>query len=131
MFSSTTRCGKLMPFDNRCERLPRMTTKFRTLCLAPARATPGMKLARAIHDREGSVLLAAGTTLDLPMLERLIRRGVETVAVLVPDARDEETIAGELVAARSRIDTIFRGPGSVAREALRDAILEFRIETTQ
>ena len=108
-----------------------MVPKQRIMCLAPGRATPGMALARAITDREGSVLLSAGTTLDLPMLERLIRRGVDAISVLVPDNRDDATIADELRTVEQRIETIFRGPGSAAREQLRAAILEFRIETTR
>jgi len=108
-----------------------MAIKQRIMCLAPGRATPGMPLARAVLDREGNVLLSSGTVLDLAMLERLIRRGVETISALVPDTRDEETVATELSAVRNRIDKIFRGPSSRARDDLRDAILQFRIETTQ
>lgn len=108
-----------------------MATKQRIMCLAPGRATPGMTLARAITDREGSVLLSSGTALDLAMLERLIRRGVDAISVLVPDNRDEATIANELRAVERRIETIFRGPGSPARDQLRDAVLNYRIEATK
>ena len=108
-----------------------MATKQRIMCLAPGRATPGMMLARAITDREGSVLLSSGTALDLAMLERLIRRGVDAISVLVPDNRDEATIANELRAVERRIETIFRGPGSPARDQLRDAVLNYRIEATK
>lgn len=108
-----------------------MSTKQRIMCLAPGRATPGMQLARAITDREGSVLLSSGTVLDLSMLERLIRRGIDAISVLVPDSRDEATIAEELRAVQSRIETIFRGPGSPARDQLRTAVLDFRTETTK
>ncbi len=108
-----------------------MATKQRVMCLAPGRATPGMTLARAITDREGSVLLSSGTVLDLAMLERLIRRGVDAISVLVSDNRDEATIANELRAVERRIETIFRGPGSPARDQLRDAVLNYRIEATK
>ena len=108
-----------------------MVPKQRVMCLAPGRATPGMTLARPITDREGSVLLSPGTTLDLAMLERLIRRGVDAISVLVPDNRDEATIAKELRAVERRVEIIFRGPGSAARDQLRDAVLNFRIETTR
>ena len=108
-----------------------MATKQRIMCLAPGRATPGMTLARAIPDREGSILLSSGTALDLPMLERLIRRGVDAISVLVPDNRDDATIADELRTVERRIETIFRGPGSPERDQLRAAVLDFRREATK
>lgn len=108
-----------------------MAIKQRIMCLAPGRTTPGMTLARPILDREGNVLLSAGTVLDLGTLERLIRRGVEAISALVPDTRDEETIATEISTVRNRIDRIFRGPSNRARDDLRNAVLHFRIETTQ
>lgn len=103
--------------------------KLRTLYFAPARVTPGMLLAKAITDRDGHALLASGAVLDEEVLDRLIRRGVESVAVLVPDHRDEETIATELRLAEERVEVIFRGPGSAAREELRAAVLNFRRES--
>ena len=105
--------------------------KSRTVFFAPGRVAPGMTLARAITDREGKTLLAQATVLDTEMLDRLIRRGVETVAVLVRDTRDEETIAEELRTAEARVGAIFRGDGGPAREALRAAILNFRLESTK
>ena len=104
--------------------------KSRIVCLAPGRVAPGMTLAGAVIGRDGNTLLAAGTALDSEMLERLIRRGVETVSVLVIETRDPETIAMELHAAESRVETIFRGAGSPARQALHAAILDFRREHT-
>ena len=90
-----------------------------------------MPLARTIADREGNTLLIAGTVLDLSMLERLTRRGVNAISVLIPDTRDADAIAAEQRAIRSRIETIFRGSGSPAREALRTAVLDFRLEDTE
>ena len=103
--------------------------KVRTLHFAPARVTPGMKLAKTVNDRDGHALLAPGTELDATTLDRLIRRGVESVAVLVEDVRDEETIATELRHAEERVATIFRGSGSAARAALHAAVLNFRLES--
>lgn len=105
--------------------------KLRTLYFAPGQVAPGMILAKAVVDREGNALLAAATVLSAEMLERLIRRRVETICVQVPDSRDEQTVTSELYAARSRVDTIFRGPGSAARQALYAAILDYRRESTQ
>ena len=113
------------------QRTPKMANKQRIMCIAPGRAAPGMVLAKPVHDREGAILLTAETVLDPAVLERLIRRGVEAISVRVPDHRDEETIARELADVRARIDTIFRGPGSAARNQLRDAVLGYRIENAR
>ncbi|MFT3847994.1 MAG: hypothetical protein QM739_04770 [Propionivibrio sp.] len=105
--------------------------KTRALCLSPGRIAPGMTLAKAVTDRDGNTLLAAGTVLDSAMLDRLIRRGVEAMTVLVADTRDAETIASELAAVKARIAYIFRGGGNQSRDALRDAILDYRLENTR
>lgn len=63
--------------------------------------------------------------------ERLLRRRTQTVCVELADTRDEQTIAIEIRVASERVETIFRGPGSAARDALRAAILAYRLETTQ
>ena len=49
--------------------------KTRALCLSPGRIAPGMTLAKAVTDRDGNTLLAAGTVLDSEMLDRLIQIG--------------------------------------------------------
>jgi hypothetical protein len=105
--------------------------KSRTICLAPGRVAPGMTLATSLTGHDGQALLSAGTVLDSEILERLIRRGVETVSVLLLDARDEETIAIEVRAAESRVNFIFRGEGSHARETLHSAILNYRRENAK
>lgn len=105
--------------------------KTRTLCLSPARVAPGMTLAKAVTDRDGNTLLASATVVDAAMLDRLTRRGVEALSVLVVDTRDADTIAGELATVEERVKYIFRGPGSQAREALRLSILAFRWEHTR
>jgi len=102
--------------------------KSRIICLAPGRVAPGMTLASSLTGHDGQALLSAGTVLTPEVLERLIRRGVETVSVLLLDTRDEETIALEISSAEARVDFIFRGEGSRARESLRTAILDFRRE---
>ena len=103
--------------------------KMRNVCLSPGLVAPGMVLANAVNGHDGQPLLAAGAELDADMLERLIRRGIETVWVATPDERDADTIALELRNAEARIATIFRGSGNPAREALRQAIQEYRRES--
>jgi AraC-like DNA-binding protein len=90
-----------------------------------------MTLAKAITDRDGNTLLATGTILDSEMLDRLIRRGIEAITVLVDDPRDAETIASDLAAAEARVAYIFRGAGSPSRSALRQAILAYRMENAR
>jgi hypothetical protein len=90
-----------------------------------------MTLASALSDRQGRVLFAAGTVLDAVMLDRLNKRGIESVAAHVVDTRDAETITEEVLAAESRVQQIFRGPGSTARDDLQAAILKHREECAQ
>ena len=106
--------------------------KFRIMCFAPGRTTPGMTLATAVIDRDGhTTLLTEGTVLDEEMLARLIHRGVETISVFVPDNRNEEEIAEEQRVALARVDAIFRDDGNPARAALRAAITNYRLESTK
>ena len=105
--------------------------KTRALCLSPGRVAPGMTLAKAITDRDGNTLLASGTMLDSEMLDRLIRRGVEAITVLVVAPRDAETIANDLAAAEARVDYIFRDTGSPSRNTLRQTILAYRLENAR
>ena len=67
--------------------------------------------------------------LDTSTLDRLSRRGIEAIAVLLLDTRDGETIARELSDAEARVANIFRGTGSPARDALHAAVLQFRQES--
>ena len=102
--------------------------KLRQVCLAPGLASPGMILASAVSGRDGHALLEAGATLDSDMLERLVRRGVEALWVRIPDERNDETIALEIRTMENRVNAIFRGPGSPARDELHQVILDYRGE---
>lgn len=105
--------------------------KSRTIFLPPGRVAPGMTLAAQVIDKDGHALLAAGTVLDASILDRLSRRGIEAMAVLLLDTRDEAVIAEELLRVEERIAQIFRGTGSPARNALHAAVLNFRQESTR
>lgn len=100
--------------------------KTRTIHLPVLCVVPGMILALAITDRSERTLFAAGTILDADMLNRLNKRGIESVAVLVTDTRDAAAIEAELVAAKIRVLQIFRGTGTAARDALQAAVLNHR-----
>ena len=129
MFSSPTACGKLAGTLDVPQN--RSTMKTRTFYFAPGRAAPGMTLARPVLDKDGHTLISAGTTLDSDMLERLVRRGVEAIAILTPDTRDPATIAEEVSLAEGRVAAIFRGTGSPARNELQEAVLAYRRESLQ
>lgn len=105
--------------------------KYRTICLAPGRVAPGMTLAATVTDRHARILLAAGTTLDSTLIDRLSRRGVEIVWVSIPDTRDAAAIAQAQASAEARIAQIFRSEGNPARQALQAEILRFRQESLQ
>lgn len=103
--------------------------KTRTICLPPGQLQPGMTLEAPIVGPQGTVLFAAGSTLDEYALKQIGRRAIESVTVSVPDSRDEETIAREVAAASARVEFIFRGndsSGSSARAALRNIVMNYR-----
>lgn len=105
--------------------------KSRTIHLPILSVLPGMVLALPITDHAGRTLFAAGTELDAEMLDRLNKRGVESLAAQVIDTRDAQTTAEEVLAAESRVRKIFRGIGSPARDALQAAILRHREEVSR
>lgn len=105
--------------------------KFRNICLAPGRVAPGMLLAATVTDRHARVLLAAGTTLDSTLIDRLSRRGVDIVWVSIPDTRDAAAIAQAVASAEARVTQIFRGEGNPARQALYAEVLRYRQESLQ
>lgn len=105
--------------------------KTRIVCLPIGRVGEGMTLAANLVGRDRKILLAADTVLDADMVDRLSRRGVETVAVHQPDPRDARTIALDVQEAEARVAHIFRGPGGPARAALQAAILRYRQDSSQ
>lgn len=105
--------------------------KSRTIFLPPGRVAPGMTLATTVLDKDGHALLAANTILDDGMLDRLSRRGIEAIAVLLLDTRDAAGIEQDVRNAETRVARIFRGTGSPARDELHSAVLHYRQESTQ
>lgn len=105
--------------------------KMRTVCLAPGRIPAGAEVALPVTGMGGKILLAPGAALDAQIVENLCRRGVEAVFVRIHDDRDEATVARELAEAKSRVNQIFRGEGSTARNELKAAVLYYRREATR
>lgn len=99
----------------------------RVLCLTPVRIRPGMMLARPAVRPDGQVLLPAGTVLTEEHLQHLMARGVEYLAVSSEDTRDEAAVAAEIEAVGARVDYMFRGPSSEARQDLHDVVRTYRV----
>lgn len=100
--------------------------KVRTVCLTPWHVAPGIPLAKAALQRNGNVLLAAGTLLTEAHLNQLRERGIDLICVELPDYRSAEAVAQDMADAEARVSHLFRGPGSLAREELGEAIMAYR-----
>ncbi|MDD3353190.1 hypothetical protein [Zoogloea sp.] len=100
------------------------------LTLALAEAQPGMVLGAPVTDRNGTILLPAGTTLTENHLVSLGRRSIETLLIIAPeDPADQER---QREAIRQRVMHLFRhatdDPGA---QALLHAVLAFRMKRLQ
>lgn len=101
--------------------------KMRRLAIPASQAQAGMRLAADVRQPGGAVLLAAGTELSEAALAGLARRGIETVAVELPDPRSEAEIAREIELAEARIAHLFhRHPDNAGLQALRQVVLDYR-----
>lgn len=97
--------------------------------ISVASAIPGMRLAKAVLDDSGRLLVPDGTMLTESLLLGLQRRGVGDLFINQPEEEDP----AEREATRARVSRSvairFRhagdGPGS---KALQEAILAFRME---
>lgn len=91
---------------------------------------PGMRLAEAIRDRLGNIMLTEGTTLTEVHLAALGQRGIASVLILperIPPS--DEDIAAMRRSTEERLRHIFRKtldqPGNLK---LFETILEYRLE---
>ena len=88
-------------------------------------ASAGMQLAEDLLDTAGHVLLPKGAELSAATLVSLSRRGIEHLAVEIPDA--PEDVEGRREAMRQRLLQVFRRSGDdPTTRALLHAILEHR-----
>lgn len=101
--------------------------KMRRLVLPVQEARAGMRLVAEVRNAAGGVLLAAGAVLAEDALAGLRRRGIDAVAVEMPDARSEEEIARELALAEARIDHLFhRHIDNPELRELKQIVLDYR-----
>jgi hypothetical protein len=90
---------------------------------------PGMRLAAAVLDAGGQVLLPAGAELTESMLQSLFRRGVAELLVETEAEEDPAIVEARRVALEIQLARLFRNAGDGAETmALYKAILNFRLE---
>lgn len=107
-----------------------MTATYRHLPLADVQ--PGMVLSDELLDKQGHVLLPAGTVLTEKMLERMPGHGVESLAVAADAPPDPEQSAAERESRLARIAVLFRHHAADdqedwAAQALRALVTTFRV----
>jgi len=107
-----------------------MTGSYRHLPLAEVQ--PGMVLSDELLDKQGQVLLPAGTVLTEKMLERMPNHGIESLAVVDDAPPDPVQTAAEREAHLARIAVLFRhhapdNNDDWAAQALRRLVTEFRV----
>ncbi|WP_342117219.1 hypothetical protein [Pseudoduganella sp. OTU4001] len=107
-----------------------MTATYRHLPLAEVQA--GMVLSDELLDKQGQVLLPAGTVLTDKMLERMPGHGVESLAVVDDTPADPVQTAAQREAQLERIAVLFRrhdpdNGEDWAANSLRKLITDFRV----
>lgn len=92
-------------------------------------AMPGMRLADAVCDAHGTVLLPAGATLSETALAGLRRREVAVLAVWMARQLSPEVAAAQRARREQRLQHVFRRAGEgEAVQVLRQAIHRYREE---
>lgn len=100
--------------------------------LAIADVEPGMQLAAPLLDESGRVLVPADGELDQGILQRLARRGIAELTVLLAVKEDGAASEAHRQRVQSELDRLFRraGEGAETRQ-LFQSILDFRMEQGQ
>lgn len=92
---------------------------------------PGTRLAAAVSDSAGGVLLAAGAELTSGLIASLQRRGVSHVPVSVQICCSPEALSVQREQVKSRIIWLFRNGGDPLMSKLCAVVLEYRLENGQ
>jgi len=93
---------------------------------------PGMKVAEAVLDKSGNVLVPAGAEITDSMLTGLGRREVAGVKVEVEVAEDPVATEARRIATTASLDRIFRQAGDTQEaRTLYQAVLDYRLENCQ
>lgn len=98
-----------------------------TLAIGDAR--PGLRLAEAVTDTMGQVLVPAGSELTEGILHGLLRRDVMTLTVEREVEEDPAAREARRASAVAQLDRLFRKAGDgVETRQLYQAVLDFRLE---
>jgi hypothetical protein len=90
---------------------------------------PGMRLAAAVTDAGGLVLLPAGAELTESMLHGLRRRGAAELLIQTELDEDPAVLEARRAHLEKQLEQLFRQAGKGAETmALYQAILDFRLE---
>ena len=93
---------------------------------------PGMKVAEAVVDKGGNVLVPAGAEITESMLSGLGRREVAGVKVEFEVAEDPALAEARRVATAASLDQIFRKAGAAPEtRTLYQAVLTYRLGDCQ
>ena len=89
---------------------------------------PGMVLGEEVMSGS-NILLPLGTVINTSHIDSLRRYGVSAIVVLAPSELTVVEIDEQREALRGRVERLFRRAGSnVTMQALRRAVLEYRLE---
>ena len=92
----------------------------------------GMKIAEAVVDDGGRILVPAGAEITDSMLISLRRREVTSVKVELQIEQDPAILEAQRIVISTRLDRIFRKTGdSVETRTLYQAVLDHRMENPQ
>lgn len=95
--------------------------------LAVAEVSAGMRLAQAVTDASGRVLVPAATELSEGLLKGLERRGISHVVVECPVVVDPAAVEACKAMVAQELARLFRMAGEGPEtKALHQAVLEFR-----
>lgn len=93
---------------------------------------PGMKVAEALLDKAGGVLVPTGAEITASMLLGLARREVQSVKVELEVAADPALTKARRAEIVADLDRIFRQAGDATEtRTLYQAVLEYRLENCQ
>ena len=92
----------------------------------------GMKVAEAVLDKSGSVLVPAGAEITESMLIGFGRRDVAGAKVELEVAEDPAVSEARRLATTASLDRIFRKAGDTPESrTLYQAVLDYRLESSQ
>lgn len=90
---------------------------------------PGMRVAVAVADEAGRILLPAGAEITEATIASLRRRGIEQVGVELEVADDPAALEARRQQAAAQLDRLFRQAGQGAEtRSLYDAVFRYRME---